>query len=443
MLDDENHWPVPLVELTTTNGLRFVTDNAGVVAFDAPEFMRRETWIEVCSHGYEVPADGLGNRGVRVTPEPGGSTRIAIQRRQIARRLGCITGAGIFAESQKLGGFSDWRESGVCGSDSTQLAAYKNKLFWLWGDTGVPSYPLGIFNVPAATTPLNPLSSFQPPVALVFDYMVDAQGAPRGTIRIPGNGPVWISGLVSLPDGKGVEHLVATWSKIHEPLKAGETGLAEWNDATSSFEPLFTLWKRSDTEPDPPALIPDGPAAICNDAAGRAWLYAGGPPHFKCPPLYEGWKDRSRWMPVDNPRSFPAADGGADVAVASASIAWSGYRKRWLMILQQKSGSPSAFGEIWYLEGASPEGPWGRAVKVATHRNHTFYNVRIDWQLSEPSAPFLLFEGTYTTTFSDNPIKTPRYEYNQLLYRINLDDPALKPAQSGSGNSPGCDGLHQ
>ena len=32
-------WPVPLVELRTTHQVRFVTDNAGVIAFDLPELM--------------------------------------------------------------------------------------------------------------------------------------------------------------------------------------------------------------------------------------------------------------------------------------------------------------------------------------------------------------------------------------------------------------------
>ena len=71
VIDKENGWPVPLVELSTTNDLKFVTDNAGIVAFDAPEFMNRETWLSVFSHGYQVEADGFGNRCVRFTPKPG------------------------------------------------------------------------------------------------------------------------------------------------------------------------------------------------------------------------------------------------------------------------------------------------------------------------------------------------------------------------------------
>jgi hypothetical protein len=37
----------------------------------------------------------------------------------------------------------------------------------------------------------------------------------------------------------------------------------------------------------------------------------------------------------------------------------------------------------------------------------------------------IYFEGTYTQTFSGNPEATPRYDYNQIMYRLDLDDPRL------------------
>ncbi|MFO1501098.1 MAG: hypothetical protein U1G07_22360 [Verrucomicrobiota bacterium] len=52
-------WPVPLVELKTTHHVRFVSDNAGVIAFDLPELLGRETWFDVAGNGYEVPRDDL------------------------------------------------------------------------------------------------------------------------------------------------------------------------------------------------------------------------------------------------------------------------------------------------------------------------------------------------------------------------------------------------
>src|SRR5690349_7973517 len=53
-------WPVPLVELRTTHNVRLITDNAGVIAFDLPELMGRETWFTVIGNGYEVPKDAFG-----------------------------------------------------------------------------------------------------------------------------------------------------------------------------------------------------------------------------------------------------------------------------------------------------------------------------------------------------------------------------------------------
>ena len=38
VVDRENGWPVPLVKLTTTSNVTFITDNAGIVAFDEPNF---------------------------------------------------------------------------------------------------------------------------------------------------------------------------------------------------------------------------------------------------------------------------------------------------------------------------------------------------------------------------------------------------------------------
>jgi hypothetical protein len=42
VIDQSCGWPVPLVELRTTHEMRFVSDNAGIIAIDAPELMDRE-----------------------------------------------------------------------------------------------------------------------------------------------------------------------------------------------------------------------------------------------------------------------------------------------------------------------------------------------------------------------------------------------------------------
>ena len=48
----------------------------------------------------------------------------------------------------------------------------------------------------------------------------------------------------------------------------------------------------------------------------------------------------------------------------------------------------------------------------------------------------IFFEGTYTHTFSGNPDQTPRYDYNQIMYQLDLDDPRLAlPVAIYKGNS--------
>src|SRR5436190_8014437 len=77
---------VPLVELETVNSLRFVTDNAGRVAFHEPDLMGREVFFWVRSHGYQAPKDGFGFAGVRITPRPGRPAIIRLTRRMAAER---------------------------------------------------------------------------------------------------------------------------------------------------------------------------------------------------------------------------------------------------------------------------------------------------------------------------------------------------------------------
>lgn len=52
--------------------------------------------------------DGFGYRGVWLKPEPGKTLRVEVTRTIIAKLIGRITGAGLFAESQKLGSELDW-----------------------------------------------------------------------------------------------------------------------------------------------------------------------------------------------------------------------------------------------------------------------------------------------------------------------------------------------
>lgn len=418
-------WPVPLVELRTTHQVRLITDNAGLIAFDLPELMGRETWFDVIGHGYEVPKDGFGYRGVRLTPRPGHSLKVEVVRRIIAKRLGRLTGGGLFVESQKLGRELDWPESGLLGCDSVQNAVYRGKLFWAWGDTILAHYPLGLFDMSSATTDLAPLTSFQPPLRLKLDYFRDAKGVPRSVAKMPGSGPTWVSAYVSLPDQSGKSRLVGTYAKIKPPMDAYERGLCVWNDQTSNFEPHRVIWTKSEAVPKPPPM-PDGHPAFWKDDQGKEWVFFGNPlPFLRCPATFEAWQDPAQWEALEPQASLISAADGKEVKPHSGSIAWNGYRKRWVTVFMEAFGKPSAFGELWYAEAPAPTGPWGKAIKVLSHDNYTFYNPRLHPEFTPEGSPILIFEGTYTMQFADKPAPTPRYDYNQILYRLDLDDPAL------------------
>ncbi|HEX6962723.1 MAG TPA: hypothetical protein VF175_12710, partial [Lacipirellula sp.] len=257
VVDKENGWPVPLVEFRTTHDVVLVSDNAGVIAIDQPELFNRETWFTVSGHGYYARRDGFGNSGVRITPKAGETVRVEVERKIIAKRLGRITGGGIFAEAQKLGEYADWQESGVFGCDTVQSTVYRGKRYWLWGDTDLPRYPLGIFDSSSATSQPQPLDRFEPPIALQFDYFRDNKGVPRGVAPMPGPGPTWITGYVSLPDKTGQQRLVGHYAKIKPPMDGYESGLCVWNDDKQEFDHLRTLWNKESGEPKP-ALRPTG-----------------------------------------------------------------------------------------------------------------------------------------------------------------------------------------
>jgi len=429
VVDSVSGWPVPMIELRTLHNVRFVTDNAGVIAEDLPELMGRPTWFDILGDGYEVKKDGFGYAGFRFTPEPGGRQRIEVECTAIARCLGRVTGGGLFGESQKLGQMADWSESGVFGSDSIQNAEYRGKLFWVWGDTTLPGYPLGIFGCSGATSALRPLTTLEPPVQLRLDYFRKENGEPRGVCDMAGSGPTWASGTVSLPDAQGRERLVTGYGKF-DADKGGiyRYGLAVWDDASNCFQSLRIVWEKSALHNQPPVMY-DGHAVKWTDATGTAWVYLGDPfPTMRCPATFEAWQNPKNWEALRPQKTLRAAGTGEKVQPQSGMIAWNSWRKRWVTVFVQGGGAPAFLGEVWYAEADVPTGPWGGAVKILSHRNYSFYNPALHPDFSQPDSPVLIFEGTHSDTFANQPPRTPRYDYNQVLYRLDLDDPRLIPA---------------
>ena len=115
---------------------------------------------------------------------------------------------------------------------------------------------------------------------------------------------------------------------------------------------------------------------------------------------------------------------GKTIALHRGSVRWNKHRQKYIMIANQIGGD-SMLGDVWYGEAARPEGPWRKVVKVASHADYSYYNPVHREFFDQDGGRFIFFEGTYVTTFSGNDHPVPRYDYNQLMYRLDLDHPDL------------------
>ncbi|HEX5104816.1 MAG TPA: hypothetical protein VFV87_13440, partial [Pirellulaceae bacterium] len=118
------------------------------------------------------------------------------------------------------------------------------------------------------------------------------------------------------------------------------------------------------------------------------------------------------------------AETSKPVAAHAGSVCWNAFRKRFVLIVCELYGT-SLLGETWYAEADSPVGPWVFATKIVTHEKYSFYNPKQHPFFDQEGGRLIYFEGTYTHTFSGNEHKTPRYDYNQIMYRLDLADERL------------------
>ena len=471
VVDAQTGRGVPMVELTTTSHVVYLTDSNGLVAFDEPGLLDvGEVWFSVESHGYTIPADGFGNRGVRLRPTPGGEATIEIERENIAERLYRVTGQGIYADTLKLGRDAPLEHAAinglVVGQDTVQTVVYQGKLFWFWGDTGRASYPLGNFATSGATSLLPGDGGLAPDVGVDLTYFVDDDGFSRPMAPLAGKpGVVWIDSLMVLPGPDGIDRLLCRYVRLLALSEPEEEGLMIWNDEREVFEPLVSYpldarakpgghpidvtddagqrwfyfatpyvtvrvkaeWDRVTDIGDYEAFTPrlPGSESIERDEAGQAvWAWRAGARPLSTAELHgmlaSGELDRETC-----PFALRDAATGEPVDVHASSVAWNPHREKWTMIAQQGGGDTSFLGELWYAEADAVEGPWHDATKIVTHDDYTFYNPRHHPMLDVDGGRLIHFEATYTKEFSGTKHPTPRYDYNQVMYRLDTDDPRL------------------
>lgn len=476
VLDDQTGRGVPLVELETTNNIRYYTDSAGVVAFYEPGLMDQTIFFTIRSHGYEFPKDGFGISGTRVKTTPGGHVDFKIKRINVAERLYRITGGGIYRDSVLLGLPVPIKEpvlnAQVFGQDSIQNAFYHGQIYWFWGDTNWISYPLGNFNMSGAVSKLPKDGGLDPDKGVDLRYYTRPDGFAKGVAPVPGPGPTWMGPILVLKtDGR--ERMLGPYNKIKDASMATyERGLAEWNDQKEEFE------KTAQWQLDHPAR-PGGAPLIARGRDGEHVYFCTPFPVTRVRPDPDLLKDLSNFemftclkegtrvkdaqldrdeagrlryswkknTPIVNQQEqidlvkagkmkteegliqLADIETGKTVLAHGGSIYWNKYRKRWICIYVQVEGT-SYLGELWYAEAPTPLGPWVETRKVATHNHYTFYNPLHHPFFDQQDGRVIYFEGTYCNTFSGNPYQTPRYDYNQMMYRLDLADPRLIPTHN-------------
>jgi hypothetical protein len=471
VVDDQTGRGVPLVELETTNNVRHYTDSNGIVAFYEPGLMGQSVFFFVRSHGYEFPKDGFGMQGRALDVTEGGSAILKIKRINVAERLYRITGGGIYRDTVLLGEPAPIKEpllnAKVLGQDSVQNAIHKGKLYWFWGDTNKPSYPLGNFQMTGATSLLPGEGGLDPDIGVNLTYFKAKDGFTKQMAPVPGEGPCWADAFVTFKDKSGRERMVAAYAKVYPNMVAHDRGLLEWNDAKEQFEKVAQFDLHS-------PMVPHGHPFRYTDA-GKEYVYFPAPfPTLRVPPdpdlmrnlsNYEAYtclKEGSRidkvqvdrdaagrlryaWRknaPPMDPKVQEAlikgghakpgemlfhlqdADTGKAIQPHGCSIYWNEYRRRWVTIMLEVMGT-SMLGEIWFAEADTPLGPWVYARKVVTHDRYDFYNPKQHPEFDKDGGRIIYFEGTYTHTFSGNPYQTPRYDYNQIMYKLDLAGPQL------------------
>jgi len=377
-------------------------------------------------------------------------------RENLAERLYRVTGGGIYRSSVLLGRevplASPVINGLVLGQDSVFSVVHRGALFWIWGDTNRVAYPLGNFHTSGATSVLPSEGGLDAEEGIDLTYFVDADGFSRGmapTETVPGEGVTWLGGLVSVPGDDGEDHLFATFGMYRSLTERVRFGMLGYDDAMGRFVDGVDFVGSDAHFPDDNSFVVD--------IEGTRWVYYES--GIRIPARAEAMLDPSRYeaftplvgdavMRVDGAPAYAWRAGEAMVveetggledrerlighlvdvetgreivAHTNGALDPSPYSGRYVRLFAPRF----SLGETWIAISDTPMGPWVVARRLLGHEDYTFYNPRQHPALATDRGRRIYFDGTYVTSFSGNDDPTPRYDYNQVMYAVYLDDAAL------------------
>ena len=464
VLDSVTKRGIPIAKISNINGITYYSDSYGNIAYNEQEVMGRDLYFLVEAEGYKIPKDDTGRQSVILTPNKGEKAIIFMQRIQPAERLYRVTGTGIYRDTELLGLrvpplATHWDRGQVLGQDSNLGTIYKNRIFFIWGDTFLPTSYHGNFSVAGGTIPLPSESGIDPDVGFEIDYFVDQNNHTKKMIHLVGPGYIWFDWIMVVKDQKNQEVLAAKYARVNALFGNYERGIAVFNEQKEEFEKRTEIseWLKAPHLTQHPFLTmsdnvsyfylasqfnfsrvkpllthiedPDQYEYFTCLAPGSRW--AERKLERKNGQLVYGWKQNTE--AIDEQKQKILIEEGLirpeegwlqlmDVATGQpitsyrGSVFWNEFRQKWILI----SGAQA----IWYSEADTPLGPWHYAVKVADHHNY-FYNPHQHPYLDKGNGRFIYFEGTYTKFIGPEP-QVPRYDYNQVMYRLDLSDDRLR-----------------
>lgn len=475
---------IPQVELSASGVPTLVSDSNGIVAFESPSMMGTDVAFTLRSYGYQDEAQILHAAA-------GGNAQVTMVRHNRAERLYRVTGTGIYRDSVLVGADvpigAPLLNANVRGQDSVQTAVYRGQIYWFWGDTLYEQGGLGNFRTAGARSQLPAQGGLDPALGVNLQYFVDANGWAKQMMPVTQPGAMWIDGVFVVNDVDGNERLLARNARYLDLATNVEQGLALFNDATSTFQrfqsynldapitPQGHAFRHTVGDDDyiyfsltyPNVRVKADWSHVTQIGQWEAYsplrensrydstnppldLDGQGKPIFgwkkNTDPLsYEMLEDlvaRGHVERNELPFRLKDSDTNEPIRLHRSSVHWNEYRNAWVMIGVESFGD-SFLGEVWFAEAPSPEGPWENASKVATHDrgssgDYTFYNPTSHPFFDQEGGRFIYFEGTYANTFSGNPTQTPLYDYNQVMYRLDLATiPNLFPRTPGDYNRDG------
>lgn len=465
VIDLQSRRGVPLVKVETDDGKSYYTDSNGIVALDDAGLMDQANHFALWSFGYKDTSATLETIS-------GESAVVTVERINRAERLYRITGGGIYKDSVAVGRPVPIKHplanADVKGQDSAQAVLHRGKIHWFWGDTG---YLTGGYNfrTSGATSLLPTDGGLDLDAGIDLSYFTH-KGKARAMMPMDKPGPIWTSGVFEIEAPSGGKRILAHYARVKSfpDYQIYEQGMAIYSDSKQQLQSMLRYPPDAPITPMgqtflhtvngveyryfgiayPDRRVRNNWAAVTDIKRWEAYspFIANSRYDPEKPPLERdaegniilGWKPNTDPLThkiqqemvrnghieaSDLARTLKDFETGADITLAAATVQWNEYRNKWILIGIQ-SGGNSDLGEVWFAEALAPEGPWLYAAKVASHasgdKQYSFYNPILHSFYPRDSDSTIYFEGTYSNSFAPGQKATPRYNYNQIMYRLDL-----------------------